>query len=188
MRLKVGDSTLTVARGVTVMRNKTLAAVLTVGVLGMIASLWSFANVLSGAAVANFMPSAKVSLQEGLTAAETEGRPISGKYEVDDGHFQLCVYTAKDGKFSEVLVDQSTGKVAKSEAITQGHDLADAQRQMDAYSRSKTSLRAAVDRAELAYPGYRAVSVTPTLSHGRPVAVVSLLQGKQVRSIAEALE
>lgn len=170
------------------MRNKTLTAVLTVGVLGTIGSLWSFANELSGAAVANYMPTAKVSLQEGLTAAETEGRPISGKYEVDDGHFQLCVYTAKDGKFSEVLVDQSTGKVAKSEAITAGNDLADAQRQMEVYGKAKTSLKAAVDRAELAYPGYRAVSVTPTLSHGRPVAVVSLLHGKQVRSVAETLE
>jgi hypothetical protein len=188
MRLKVCDSALAFARGVTVMWNKLLAAVLTVGVTGTIGSLGSFGNELSGAAVANLIPTAKVSLQEGLTAAETEGRPISGKYEVDDGHFQLCVYTAKDGKFSEVLVDQSTGKVAKSEAITAGNDLADAQRQMDAYSRSKTSLKAAVDRAELAYPGYRAVSVTPTLSHGRPVAVVSLLQGKQLRSVAEALE
>jgi hypothetical protein len=169
------------------MWKKTLTAVLTVGVMGTTASVWSYANDASGAAVAEFMP-AKVSLQEGLSAAESQGRPISGKFEVDEGHFQLCVYTAKDGKFSEVLVDQNTGKVAKSEAITEGDDLAHAQRQMEAYSKSKTSLKAAVDRAELAYPGYRAVSVTPTLRKGHPVAVVSLVQGKQVRSKAESLE
>jgi hypothetical protein len=170
------------------MWNKTLATVLTLGVIGTSGPVWSSGNESSGAAVATFVPTAKVSLQKGLTAAESQGQPISGKYEVDEGHFQLCVYTAKDGKFSEVLVDQNTGKVAKSEVITEGDDLAHAQSQMEAYSKSKTSLKAAVDRAELAYPGYRAVSVTPTLSKGHPVAVVSLLQGKQVRSIAESLE
>ena len=170
------------------MWNKTPVAVLTVALMATIGSPRSFANNLSGASVANFLPDAKVRLQQGLAAAETEGRPISGKFEVDEGHFYLSVYTTKDGKFSEVLVDQSTGKVVKSEEITQGNDLAAAQRQLEAFSQSKTSLKAAVDRAELAYPGYRAVSVTPTLSHGRPVAVVSLLQGKQNRSVAETLE
>lgn len=32
--------------------------------------------------------------------------------------FQLSAYTAQDGKFSEVLIDHNTGKVAKTEAIT----------------------------------------------------------------------
>jgi len=169
------------------MWKKALAAVLTVGVIGTISSVGSSANDASGAAVVKFMPRAKVSLQEGLKAAESEGQPISGKFEVNGGHLQLSVYTAKDGKFSEVLVDQNTGKVAKSETITEGNDLADAQRQMEAYSKSKTSLKTAVSQAELAYPGYQAVSVTPRLSNGRPVAVVSLVQGTQVRSIAEPL-
>jgi hypothetical protein len=171
-----------------VMWNKTLATVLTVGVMGTVVSLLSFANESSGTAVAKLMPTARVSLQEGLRAAETQGQPISGKFEVDEGHLQLSVYTAKDGKFSEVLVDENTGKVAKSEAITEGNDLAAAQKQMEAYGNSKTSLKAAVTKAEMAYPGYRAVSVTPTLSKGHPVAVVSLLQGKQAKSIAEPLE
>jgi hypothetical protein len=169
------------------MWNKTLAAVLTVGVIGATGSLVSYANDLPGNAVPKFMPTAKVSLQEALKAAEIQGQPISGKFEMDEGHLQLSVYTAKDGKFSEVLVDQDTGKVAKSQEISAGNELADAQKQMEAYSKSKISLRAAVARAELAYPGYQAVSVTPTLSNGRPVAIVSLLQGKQTRSIAEPL-
>jgi len=172
-----------------VMWNKTLAAVLTVGVvMGTTVSLSSFANEASGSTLAKYMRTARVSLQKGLAAAESEGQPISGKFEVDGGHFQLAVYTAKDGKFSEVLVDQNTGKVAKSEAITEGNELADAQKQMEAYSKSKTSLQTAVERAEQTYRGYQAVSVTPTLSKGRPVAVVSLVQGTQFRSIAEPLE
>jgi hypothetical protein len=171
-----------------VMWNKTLAAVATVGMMGTAVALSVFANEPSGTAVAKYLPAARVSLQDGLRAAETEGQPISGKFAVDEGHLQLTVYTTKDGKFSEVLVDQSTGKVAKSAAITDGNELAAAERQMEAYGKSKTSLKTAVSRAEGAYPGYRAVSVTPTLNKGHPVAVVSLLQGNQARSIAESLE
>jgi hypothetical protein len=168
------------------MWNKALAAVL-VGVIGTAGSVWSFANEASGTAVAKYMRTAKVSLQDGLKAAESEGQPISGKFQVNEGQLQLRVLTARDGKFSEVLVDQNTGKVAKSEAITESNDLANVQKQMEAYSKSKTSLKAAVSQAELANPGYQAVSVTPTLSNGRPVAVVSMVQGTQVKSIAEPL-
>ncbi|MBV8974458.1 MAG: PepSY domain-containing protein [Sinobacteraceae bacterium] len=170
------------------MWNRTLAAMLALGVMGITGSILSSANEMSGTAVANFMPTARVSLQQGLRAAESQGQPISGKFEVDEGHLQLSVYTAKDGKFSEVLVDQATGKVAKSEAITAGNDLALAQRQLDAYGKARTPLSVAVSHAELANPGYQAVSVTPTVSHGRSVAVVSLLQGKQTRAIAEPLD
>jgi Peptidase propeptide and YPEB domain len=168
------------------MWNKTLAAVLTVAAIGTTGSLVLYANE-PGNAVSKFMPTARVSLQEALKAAEVQGQPISGKFEVDEGHLQLSVYTTKDGKFSEVLVDQNTGKVAKSQEISAGNELADAQKQMEAYGKSKISLRAAVSRAELSYPGYQAVSVTPTISNGRPVAIVSLLQGTQARSIAEPL-
>jgi hypothetical protein len=169
------------------MWNKALAAVLTVGVIGTISSVGSSANEASEAAVVKYMSTAKVSLEEGLKAAESEGQPISGKYEVNDGHLQLSVYTAKDGKFSEVLVDQSTGRVAKSEAITGNNDLANAQKQMEVCSKSKTSLKTAVIQAEMANPGYRAVSVAPRLINGRPVAVVSLVESNQVKSVAEPL-
>jgi hypothetical protein len=37
-------------------------------------------------AVAKLMPTTKVTLQQGLTAAEQKGRPISGKFEVDEGN------------------------------------------------------------------------------------------------------
>ena len=169
------------------MWNKALAAVLTVGVIGTAASVWSSAGEASGPGVVKYMRTAKLTLQEGLKAAESEGKPISGKFEVNEGRLQLSVYTAKDGKFSEVLVDQNTGKVAKNEAITEGNDLANAQREMEAYSKSTTSLKNAVSQAELANPGYQAVSVTPRLNDGRPIAVVSLVQGTQVRSVAEPL-
>ena len=170
------------------MWNKTLAALLTVTAMGTAGSSLSNANEAAGVAVAKYLPSARVTLQDGLRAAETEGQPISGKFEVDGGQLQLSVYTQKDGKFSEILVDDRTGKVAKAEPISQGNDLVDAQRQLEAYGKSRTSLRTAVARAESSYPGYRAVSVTPVVDKGSPVAVVSLLQGYQTRTIAEPLE
>src|SRR6267142_560468 len=71
----------------------------------------------------------KVSLQQGLTASEQEGQPIAGKFEVDNRKFQLSVYTAKDGKFSAVLVDLATGNVARVEPITKADNLATAQSQ-----------------------------------------------------------
>jgi hypothetical protein len=158
-------------------------------VIGASACLaWSEENEASGAAIAKLLPSAKVTLQQGLTAAESQGQPISGKFEVDEGHFQLSVYTAQGGKFSEVLVDYNSGKIAKTEAITGGDDLADARKQMEACAKAKKPLKSAVDEAEKASAGYRAVSVTPALKGGHAVAVVMLLKGTQVKSISESLE
>jgi hypothetical protein len=57
------------------------------------------------AELANVMSKAKVSLRQGLTTSEREGQPISGKFEVEDGKLQLSVYTEKQGKFFEVIVD-----------------------------------------------------------------------------------
>src|SRR2546430_953724 len=89
---------------------------------------------------------AKVSLQQGLAASEQEGQPISGKFEIDRGKFQLSVYTSKDGKFSEVLVDYGTGQVEKVKPITNGEDLAAAQSRSAAMAEAKTSLREAVEK------------------------------------------
>ena len=41
---------------------------------------------------------AKVALDAGLKASEREGKPISGKFELDEGKLQLSVYTEKAGK------------------------------------------------------------------------------------------
>jgi hypothetical protein len=142
----------------------------------------------SPAAVAKSLPMAKITLQQGLAAAESHGQPISAKYEVEDGHLQLSVYTAQGGKFSEVVVDHGTGKVAKTEAITGGDDLTDAKKQMEACAKAKKPLKSAVDQAEQASSGYRAVSVTPKLSGGHPVAEVALLKGKTAKTVSEPLE
>lgn len=138
--------------------------------------------------LAKSLASAKVTLQQGLTASESKGQPISAKFEVDEGQFQLSVYTAKGGAFQEVVVDYTTGAVAKAETITEADDLKAAKSQIAAMAKAKKPLKAAVDEAEHSVAGYRAVSVTPELKGGHAVAVVTLLKGTQAKSVTESLE
>jgi hypothetical protein len=140
------------------------------------------------AELAKALAAAKVSLGSGLTAAGTGSKPISAKFEVEDGKLLLSVYTEKGGKFNEVVVDHLTGKVAKSEAITEGEDLTHARSQSEAMAKAKVSLAAAVSRAEAANAGYHAVSVFPSLKDGHPVAEVSLEKGDEWRTVTEKLE
>ena len=173
------------------MWNKRLATVLTIGVMAATGSLaWSDED--ETAAVAKYLPAAKVTLQQGLTAAESHGKPISGKYEVEDGHFQLSVYTAKEGKFFEVIVDHMTGTIAKVEPITEGEDLTHAKSQKAAMDRAKVKLADAATKAKSQAKGEAAdvvvVSVVPELKDNRPEAAIVLLQGKKFSTASERLD
>src|SRR5438067_13520632 len=64
----------------------------------------------------------KFSLQKGLSASAREGRPISAKYELEHDKLQLSVYTMKGATPYEVIVDHTTGKVAKVDPITSAED------------------------------------------------------------------
>jgi len=134
------------------------------------------------------MKDAKVSLAQGVTASAKEGKPISGKYEVEDGHLQLSVYTMKGDKFSEVIVDHKTGKVAKAEPITKGDDLKYAQEQSQAMAKAKRTLAAAASDAVKANAGYRAISVMPSIKDDHPVAEVTLLKGTEWKTVSERLD
>src|SRR2546423_999930 len=96
------------------------------------------------AELAKALKDAKVPLERGLTASAKEGKPISAKYEVEDGKLQLSIYTMKGDKFSEVIVDHKTGKVSKTEPITQGDDLTHAKAQSEAMAKANRSLDAGV--------------------------------------------
>ncbi len=93
--------------------------------------------------LAKALKDAKVPVQRGLAAGAKVGKPISAKYEVDDGRLQLSVYTMKADKFSEVIVDHTTGRVAKVEPIAEAEDLVKAKAQSEAMARAKLSLGAA---------------------------------------------
>lgn len=130
---------------------------------------------------------AKVSLQKGLDAAKKTGKPISGKFEVENGALQLSTYTSNKGKYSEVIVDYKSGKIAKTEEIKEGEDLTHAAEQAKAMAAAKKSLSSAVSKAVGANKGYRAVSAIPSLEDGKPVATVVLENAKGTKTVTEKL-
>ena len=132
-------------------------------------------------------------LESGLAVSAREGTPLSAKYEIDDGAFQLSVYTSKTASsaadaFMEVIVDYSSGVVLKVGTISDGGDLAAAQAQKTAMERARRSLAEATADAVKGNAGYRAVSATPSLDNGRPVAEVTLVHGDDWKIVVERLD
>ena len=143
--------------------------------------------------LARALRGAALPLESGLTASAGVGTPLSGKYEIDDGAFQLSMYTWKvdavsGDSFTEVIVDYSTGNVSKVETITDGGDLAAAQSQKAAMTRAKRSLAEATAAAVKANAGYRAVIAVPRLDAGAPVAEVTLVKGDDWKAVTERLD
>jgi hypothetical protein len=134
------------------------------------------------------LQAAKVSLESGLAKAQQKGKPISGKFEMEDGKLQLSTYTATKGKFSEVIVDHMNGKIVKTEEIKEGEDYKDATAQNRAMAKAKRSLRSAVTKAVAANPGYRAVSAMPSLEQGKPVATIILQKEADRKTVSEKLD
>ena len=158
---------------------------------------WFFAATLASAQphddkeraeLAQALPEAKISLQRGVTASAKTGKPISAKYEVEDGKLQLSVYTMKGDAFTEVIVDHKTGTVAKAEPITKADDLKHAKAQREAMAKAKRSLEAAASAAVKENKGFRAVSVMPAMKADHPVADVSLLKGTEWKTVTEKLD
>ncbi len=139
------------------------------------------------AAAAKAALSARVSLDRGLAASASHGRPISAKFETDEGKSLLSVYTMKGDKFFEVSIDPASGRVIKAEPIADGEDYTAAQSQSSAMAKAKVSLRAAVATALRSNAGFRAVSVTPSLKDGRATADVTLAKGEELKTVSVPL-
>jgi hypothetical protein len=119
----------------------------------------------------------KVTLEQGLAASKKNGKPVSAKFEIENGRPQLSVYTIKDGsKYFEVIVDQTSGEIAKADPITGGDDLAEAKKQNDGMFRATRELREAVKEAKRDNPGYNAVSVWSEMKDNHSVATVTLVK------------
>jgi hypothetical protein len=169
-----------------------------IGVIALMASFGGHRPALAigpdqeQAELANAMSGVKVSLQQAFTASEREGQPISGKFEIEDGKLQLSVYTAKEGKFFEVIVDHMTGSIAKVEPITEGDDLTHAKSQKAAMDRAKVKLGDAATKAKGQAKGEAAevlvVSAVPELKDDKPEAAIVLLQGKRFTTASERLD
>jgi hypothetical protein len=139
------------------------------------------------AELAKALVGAKVSIEQGLAASEREGTPISGKFELDEGKLQLSIYTMKGDTFSEVIIDPTTGEVAKVEPITSGEDLTAATAQRAAMVKAKRALPEVVDTAVKTYTGFRVVSIVPAMK-GHAVAEMILVKDGAFTTIAESLD
>ncbi|HYU28193.1 MAG TPA: PepSY domain-containing protein [Gemmatimonadales bacterium] len=158
-----------------------------VPVLAVAAVYWGSTLAAQDKEAAKAALSARVSLERGLSASASHGRPISAKFEMEDGKLQLSVYTATTGRFLEVVVDPSSGAVIKTEPIGEGEDYTAAQSQSAAMAKAKVSLRAAVGSALRGNAGFRAVSVTPSLKDGRAAAAVTLAKGEELKTVSVPL-
>jgi hypothetical protein len=170
------------------MRNKFAVAAIITGLCVAVALPSMAAEKESSAALAKALPEASVLLDQGLKASEREGKPISAKYELEDGALQLSVYTMKGDKFSEVVVDHKAGSIKKAETITDAGDLKHAKAQNAAMAKAKLSLEDSVQNAVKANSGFRAVSAMPMLKSGHPVAEVTLMKGAVVKKVTEKLD
>jgi hypothetical protein len=139
-------------------------------------------------ALAAALTNAKVNLGDGLNASESEGKPVSAKFEIDDGKLQLSVYAMKADGFAEVVIDPKTGAITKAEKITDAEDLEAAAAQKAAMEKATTSLVAATRKAVVANAGYQAVSVTPEMREGHPTAGITLMQGETVKNVTVKLD
>jgi hypothetical protein len=129
------------------------------------------------AELAPVVAGAKVTLEQGLLTSKKNGKPVSAKFEVENGKPQLSVYTIKDGsKYFEVIVDQTSGEIAKTDPITGGDDLTEAKKQNDGMFRATRELREAVKEAKRDNPGYNAVSVWSEMKDNHSVATVTLVK------------
>ena len=140
------------------------------------------------ATLAKALTAASVPLDQGFKVSEGEGKPISGKFEMEHGALQLSVYTMKGDKFSEVIVDHVSGSIKKAEVITDAGDLKHAKEQSKAMAKAKLSLEDGVQSAVKANSGFRAVSAMAVLKSGHPVAEVTLMKDAKVKKVTEKLD
>lgn len=139
-------------------------------------------------ALAAAMKDARATLEQGLGTAGQTGRPISAKFEVEDGKLQLSIYVDASDGFKEVLIDPLSGASASAEKITDADDLKDANEQSAAMAKAKATLSAAVQHAVAANSGARVISAYPGLQNGQAIAAITLLRGDNFSKVSEKLD
>jgi hypothetical protein len=139
-------------------------------------------------ALAAAMKNVPTTLDKGLQASEQSGKPISAKFEVEDGELQLSIYTMKPGDFTEVIVAPDSGSVKSAEKITDADDLKAVTSQKAAMDKTALSLAAVTEQTAREEAGSRAISIFPELRDGHPVAVVTLLRDDKFTKVLKKLD
>jgi hypothetical protein len=149
----------------------------------------AYAEESDFAALAAAVAGIPTTLEKGLQASESAGKPISGKFEIEeDGKLQLSVYTMATDSYNEVVVAPDSGNVVKTEKITDTDDLKAATEQKAAMEKSTVTLAAVTERAVQRNSGSRAVSIFPELKGGLPIASVTLLRDGKLTTVSEKLD
>ena len=148
----------------------------------------AYAEESNPAALAAAVAGVPTTLEKGLQASESAGKPISGKFEIEDGKLQLSVYTLAKDSYNEVVVAPDTGNVVKTEKIADTDDLKSATEQKAAMEKATRTLVAATERAVQQNSGSRAVSIFPELKGGLPMASVTLLRDGKLTTVSEKLD
>ena len=139
------------------------------------------------AALAAALKNTPTTLEQGLKTSERTGKPISAKFEIEDGKLQLSVYTTSGEGYTEVVVAPDSGAVRSTEKIASSEDLEAAASQKAAMDKATMSLLAVTEKAVGQNAGSRAVSAFPELKGGQPVATVTLLREGKFVTVPEKL-
>src|SRR6516165_9390436 len=94
-------------------------------VVGVSLVCWnSFSQEQEGGptALAKAVVGAKISLEQALDIVSRDGKPLSARFEIEDGMLQVSIYRVKKDQFAEVILDPDTGAVAEVDPITSGSD------------------------------------------------------------------
>ena len=123
------------------MRNVSIALVSVLAVALCVGPAQAAMTDKEKAELATAVSGAKVTLEQGLMVSKKNGKPVSAKFEIENGKPQLSIYIVKDGsKYSEVIVDHTSGEIAKAEPITGGDDLTEAKNSMTVCSGPRVRL------------------------------------------------
>jgi hypothetical protein len=140
------------------------------------------------AALAAALKNARTTLEQGLKASEKNGKPVSAKFEIEEGKLRLSVYTMGGDGFTEVIVSPDNGAVESAEKITAEDDLKNAEDQKRMMDKATVNLETATERAVTKNAGSRAVSVVPqTMDYAQPGASVTLLRDGSFKTVFEKL-
>lgn len=139
-------------------------------------------------ALAKAVAGAKISLEQALDTISRDGKPLSARFEIEDGWLQASVLRARGDQFAEVILDPTTGAVSEVDPITSGGDYDIAQKRNAAMAKATRSLRAAVGESLKAEAGFRAVSVVPSVKDDHPVAEVSLAKENEWKRVSVRLD
>jgi hypothetical protein len=167
------------------MFNRAIASLSVIALLFLLGLTHSRAEEAPDTAVVKALDGARVTLEEGLRMSEAVGKPISAKFEIENGRLQLSVYAMANDEYREIVIAPDTGVLMSAQKISDAEDLAAAATQMRAIKDARVPLRRAVEQATSKLTGSRGVSVDPELRDGRPVAKVALLRAGTLTTVDE---